>query len=87
MAFVTQTQFQNFRALITDEMNTKVSQFQILLASADQSFRGVTQRLDILDQYLVARIRDLDDSKQRMEQVVQAVQLRAEESYSKILGL
>ena len=85
MAFVTVNQMTRFRDEIYDHMNDTVGQFRTLLENAERSFGNLSQRMELLDSFLDAKFRDYEDISGRMELKLNAVQLRAEESFNKLI--
>ena len=85
MAFVTQQQLERFRNEVFGHMNETVDNFRGLLTAAEQHFGGMTQRLELMDSYLDATFRDLDQMAELRMNLIQAVQLRAQEATNKVI--
>ena len=50
-AFVTQQQLERFRNEVFGHMNETVENFRGLLASAEQNFGSMTQRMELMDSW------------------------------------
>ena len=66
-------------------MNSALIRFQELLASADTQFSDMEQKLAIMEQVLGARITDVDEEIDHMARVIEASQLKLEETCSKVI--
>ena len=85
MAFVTQQQLGNFRDEVYGQMNETVGTFRELLTNADQTFKGMGQRMEVLENFLDARFRDIDEANGKRQELQAAIQVRSEEMFSKIM--